>query len=151
MTKVFVTVGTTRFPSLVRFFDRPTRSCEIVIQHADPGYVTEHALGFAFAASVAEWYAWADVVVTHAGAGSVYELLERGQRLVVVPNLDRADTHQLDLAGHVEKRRYGLVVRRIADFGSVDELLREAMRYQPAPYVKEAFFKAEFLLSLLRE
>src|SRR5688572_15053114 len=103
IAKVFVTVGTTPFPSLVRFFDMPSNACEVVIQHADSSSVLNYAKGFPFAPSLRDWQEWADVVVTHAGAGSVYELLERGQKAVVIPNLDRSDKHQLDLAAYIEK------------------------------------------------
>ena len=48
MTKVLVTVGTTMFPSLVRYFDRPAAGCEIVIQHAEETRSLRHARGFAF-------------------------------------------------------------------------------------------------------
>jgi beta-1,4-N-acetylglucosaminyltransferase len=151
MTRVFVTVGTTRFPSLVRFFDRPSVQCHVVIQHADPDLALGYAEGFGFSPAVRDWYTWADVIVTHAGAGSVYDLLEQGRRIVVVPNLDRADTHQLDLAGHVDARRYAMMVRDLSRYGSVDQLVAAALRFEAERYTKTPFFKADFLLSLLRK
>lgn len=151
MTKVFVTVGTTRFSSLVRFFDQVAVGCDVVLQHAEPAFVPTHARGFAFAPSVREWHAWADVVVTHAGAGSVYDLLEQQRRIVVVPNLERADKHQLDLAGYVERQRYAMVVKQLSSYPSVPDLINAALRFDSVSYKKTAFFKADFLLGLLRD
>ena len=147
--KVFVTVGTTRFPSLIRYFDQPSRS-EIVLQTADPGYQPKHVTAFDFTGDVRRYHEWADVIVTHAGAGSVYDLLERKRRIVVVPNLERSDKHQLDLARYVAAERYALVVERLSDHPDPDALLDAAVAFNPRKYVKDAFFKADYLLQLLR-
>lgn len=150
MTKVLVTVGTTRFPSLVRYFDRPSPRCDVVIQHADPACSLGHARGFAFSRELRDWYAWADVVVTHAGAASVYELLETRRRVVVVPNLERVDKHQRDLASHVAARGYAMVVEGLERFDGIEQLISAALRFEPAPYEKTEFFKTEFLLDLIQ-
>jgi beta-1,4-N-acetylglucosaminyltransferase len=143
-----VTVGTTPFPSLVSFFDKPVADFEVVIQCGDPTYRARHARCFAFARQIQEHYDRADVIVTHAGAGSVYSLLEMGKRLVVVPNLDRADKHQLDLAGYVRSQRYAVVVERLQD-STPDDILRRGLEFEPAPYVKRPFFMANFIEGLL--
>ncbi len=149
MTKVLVTVGTTRFPSLVRFFDRPAPGHDVVVQHADPALSLRHARGFAFSDALQDWYAWADVVVTHAGAGTVYALLEARRRAVVVPNLERVDKHQRDLAVHVARHGYALVVERLDRFDGVAQLISAALAFEPVPYEKTGFFKTQFLLDLL--
>ncbi len=149
MTRVLVTVGTTTFPSLVRYFDRPAPCCDVVIQHADPARTLRHARGFAFSDQLQEWYAWADVVVTHAGAGTVYALLEARRRVVVVPNLERVDKHQRDLASHVATRGYAMVVDPLDAFDGIDQLVSAALDFEAVPYVKTEFFKTQFLLDLL--
>jgi UDP-N-acetylglucosamine transferase subunit ALG13 len=150
MTKVFVTVGTTRFPSLVEYFDGPTIKCEVTLQTADPDFVARNAAHFPFSEAVQEHYDWADVVVTHAGAGSVYSLLEAQRRIIVVPNIDRSDKHQLDLAGYVRQNRFAMVVDRLDEFESIDEMIMACLEYDTRPYVKTPFFMGELLLSLLR-
>lgn len=143
-----MTVGTTPFSRLVRFFDRPS-SHEIVIQTAEP-YEGSYAACFAFSSSIAERYAWAEIVVTHAGAGSVFTLLESAKRLVVVPNVDRADAHQLDLAAYIRDGHLAMVVPNVDLYGSPDELIRDASSYVPRPYSPTRFGAADWLLDLLR-
>lgn len=60
-----------------------------------------------------------DLVITHTGAGTVYKLLELGKRLITVPNLERRDKHQLELANWLMSRRYCVVLK------DVDELTIE--------------------------
>lgn len=149
MTKVFVTVGTTPFPSLVRYFDRPSTTCDIIIQTADESVVGKFARCITFTPKVEEYYSWADVIVTHAGAGSVYSLLESGRRIVVVPNLDRSDKHQLELADYVERNRFAMVVRQLSDDDAIDQMIESCMRFEARPYVKNDFFMGGAILDLL--
>jgi beta-1,4-N-acetylglucosaminyltransferase len=151
MTKVFVTVGTTPFHSLVCFFDVRAAACEIVIQHAEQQWSPVLCCGFPFTSAIEEWYRWADVVVTHAGAGTIYALLEQGRRMVVVPNVERSDKHQLDLANHVAICGYAPVVRDLSSWASVEDLIKYALEFEAVPYVRTRFFMAEFLLELLGE
>lgn len=149
MTKVFVTVGTTSFPSLVRFFDRPSKRCEIVIQTADPTYKAVSAKCFTYTNDIDRYYSWADVIVTHAGAGSVYALLEARYTIVVVPNLERADKHQLELANYIEANQYAMVVKELCDYKTHDELIEASVQITTRQYVKKPFNKGEFLVDLL--
>lgn len=50
-------------------------------------------------ASIAEDLAGASLVVSHAGAGSIFEGLRAGRPLLVVTNPALADNHQVELAG----------------------------------------------------
>jgi len=49
---------------------------------------------FEFAPSLAERIAAADLVISHAGAGSVFEALSAGKALVAVPNAALMANHQ---------------------------------------------------------
>ena len=46
-----------------------------------------------------------DLVITHAGAGTIFKLLERKKRFLVVPNLTRSDSHQLDIASWLQSNK----------------------------------------------
>lgn len=117
---VFVTVGTTQFDALVAaacdpVFASAVAECgfsRVLLQvgrgpmpgGVAPGGGEFRVRGVAYAAyalkaSVAEDLAAAAVVVSHAGAGTVYEALRGGcQRLLVVVNPALADNHQAELA-----------------------------------------------------
>lgn len=53
---------------------------------------------FAYSASLAPKLASADIVVTHCGAGSVFEALSMSRHVVAVPNRSLMDDHQTELA-----------------------------------------------------
>lgn len=138
---VFVTVGTTSFASLVReaisLKERETYNFRI--QTADDRYVLEGSDDVkAFYANVEVEYSWADVVVTHSGAGSVYRLLELEKNIVVVPNLERVDKHQKELARYVQDNRFGSV---LWDVSRLEYSIEEASaggfnKYSPAVFFR---------------
>ncbi|NXU49165.1 ALG13 transferase, partial [Turnix velox] len=58
---------------------------------------------FRFKDSLAEELQRADLVISHAGAGSCLETLEKGKPLVVVINEKLMDNHQLELAKRLHR------------------------------------------------
>jgi beta-1,4-N-acetylglucosaminyltransferase len=54
-------------------------------------------------------YRSADVVIAHAGAGTIYQLLDMRKKSIIVPNLDPSDKHQLDIADFLLKYNYAFV------------------------------------------
>lgn len=139
---IFATVGTTRFDTLVKACDELAKFAEyeILVQHANPDLVLNYARGQVFFDNIAEAYSAADVVITHAGAGSVYCLLEMGKTIIVVPNFERIDKHQSDIARYVEENEYALVCWAPE---MLEATLKIADSFVPNRYTKESFFKFE--------
>ncbi|XP_061899413.1 UDP-N-acetylglucosamine transferase subunit ALG13 homolog [Entelurus aequoreus] len=113
MKSVFVTVGTTSFDELIE----KITSVHAVKALKDRGYerlVLQVGRGsflpdahtcphiylevFPFKDSIAEDMEQADLVISHAGAGSCLEALGAGKALLVVVNDKLMDNHQLELA-----------------------------------------------------
>jgi len=76
----------------------------------------------------------ADLIISHAGSGSVMESLEAGKKLIVVVNDQLMDNHQLELAEKMCAEGYLLytkcdgldeIVHRILEEGS------ELVKYSP--------------------
>lgn len=44
-----------------------------------------------------------DLVISHAGAGSIFETLSSGAGLITVPNESLMDNHQMELANHLHR------------------------------------------------
>ncbi|MFK5582853.1 glycosyltransferase [Serinicoccus sp. LYQ131] len=116
LSRAFVTVGTEQFP-FVRALDDVARS---VPPSTEVLYQTGHTPVPAARASYRQWMPFdelvqaleqADVVVTHAGVGSILTALRAGKHPVVMPRLQRmgehVDDHQTELAQMLELR--GLV------------------------------------------
>ena len=75
---------------------------------------------------------WADIVVSHGGAGTLINALRQGKRLVIVPRLQRfgehTNDHQLDLARAFEKEGKGIAVEEIKRLGNA---IKMAAAFRP--------------------
>ena len=122
---IFVTVGASPFA-----FDRMLEAVaqlpgeRLFVQHGpgEPPAEAARAVDFLSFAELIEAIATADVVVSHAGAGSVICALQAGHTPVLVPRLqhhgETVDDHQLELARALEAQRRVVVAwdsDRIAD------------------------------------
>ncbi|KAM9274267.1 UDP-N-acetylglucosamine transferase subunit ALG13-like [Morus bassanus] len=118
MKSVFVTVGTTSFDDLIATVCSPaalqvlqSRGYEKLVLQVGRGALkpelcSTSALAveaFRFKESLAEDLWRADLVISHAGAGSCLETLEKGKPLVVVINEKLMNNHQLELAKQLHR------------------------------------------------
>ncbi|DBA82943.1 TPA: hypothetical protein ACH3X1_006726 [Trebouxia sp. C0004] len=132
---VFVTVGTTKFDALIQAVD----TIEVAEALVKQGYTAlviqkgagrhqvqtlvplgtqhhQHSNGlqvqvFEFAPSLADYMKQADLIISHAGSGSIFEALRLGKPLVAVPNAILMDNHQAELADHLAHLRYMIAAR----------------------------------------
>ncbi len=147
--KIFVTVGTTSFDRMVEVVDKCAavmKGYEFIFQTADGAYIPLNGTSFDFIDNVDDYYDQSDVIITHAGAGSTYKLLELRKKIVVVPNLERVDKHQSDLANFLEENNYALVVWKVDDLFDV---LKSLDKFHPDIFEKENFFKAKEIASFI--
>lgn len=106
---IFVTVGSTHFDSLISLVDSPAFASaalslgysRIVAQvGAYPSPVRNLSRSFAYAPpdELARCLSAADLVIGHAGAGTIIEALQLGKPLIVVANESLMANHQTELA-----------------------------------------------------
>ncbi|KAL7410369.1 glycosyl transferase [Mrakia frigida] len=123
----FVTVGSTSFDGLVHSILSPSSLAalaakgftRLVVQHGNsklpPSWLVEDTSGrlevetFTFKDGVEECVREADLVVSHAGAGSILTTLRLDKPLIVVVNLSLMDNHQSELADTLKDKNYLLV------------------------------------------
>lgn len=113
MKTVFVTVGTTSFDELIETITTPeavqavkSRGYERLVLQVGRGSILPDAdssphielEAFRYKNSIAENIEQADLIISHAGAGSCLEALSAGKPLLVVVNDKLMDNHQLELA-----------------------------------------------------
>ena len=132
---VFVTVGTTKFDALIEAVDTNEVAdtlvskgySQLVIQKGAGRYQVQtlvplgeqhhqHTSGlqtsvFEFAPSLADFMQQADLIISHAGSGSIFEALRLGKPLVAVPNAILMDNHQAELAEHISHLNYIIAAR----------------------------------------
>jgi UDP-N-acetylglucosamine transferase subunit ALG13 len=103
---IFATVGTHHdgFPRMLRALERLPHDEELVVQHGHgtPPANADVAEPFLPFPQMSEYFGRADVVVTHAGVGSILMAIRHGHVPIVVPRLKRngehVDDHQVELA-----------------------------------------------------
>lgn len=124
---IIVTVGTTPFDSLIRALDSEALELPIHFQIGNGSYLPSSGPWFRFKRNLFEHYRtkrW--LVVTHAGAGSIYSLLESGAVPLALPNFERIDNHQKELATYIEHNTFGKVCWNTVDIGAaVESYLKE--------------------------
>lgn len=119
----FVTVGSTRFDALIiALFSPATLSTlrslgvtHLTAQHGGSALPAGYASAcveaeisvstFAYAADISPYMRSADLVVSHAGAGTLFEALHMRKRVVAVVNRALMHDHQTELAGALHTQR----------------------------------------------
>ncbi|XP_063362716.1 UDP-N-acetylglucosamine transferase subunit ALG13 homolog [Cydia amplana] len=115
--KIFVTVGTTRFDTLCKTINKESTlealkrlGCkEVTMQIGSSDFKTGEYVKcginlhlYKYKDSLDEDIMNADLVISHAGAGTCLEVLEANKPLLVVVNEDLMDNHQLELAEQLQ-------------------------------------------------
>lgn len=154
---IFVTVGTDvhGFERLVATMDQiaDTLEDDVVIQLGETDYRPDHAESFRFTSpdEIDRLYGDAAVVVAHAGAGTVIEIVSRGKPAVIVPRRaeydEHVDDHQFELATAIEDWD-GIFV--VDDPDGIEEVLDRA-RVAAAPKRTTDNRLASFLEEYLAE
>jgi beta-1,4-N-acetylglucosaminyltransferase len=148
--KILVTVGTTSFDSLVKYIDTHAAfaSHDIEFQIADGAYKPANypALAFVDHEIILTKYRSADIVIAHAGAGTIYQLLDMRKKSIIVPNLDRSDKYQLDIADFLLRHNYAFVAY---NFNQIPIFLKTINAYEFAAFHKTPFFKTEEILEFI--
>ncbi|KAF9950345.1 N-acetylglucosaminyldiphosphodolichol N-acetylglucosaminyltransferase catalytic subunit alg13 [Mortierella alpina] len=120
---VFVTVGSTRFDRLVAAASSPSflhlvhqlGYSHLTLQHGNspipPHTLTtpsEHAhlTPYSYKPSLHEDMENADLVISHAGSGSILEALRLKKKLIVVVNEDLMDNHQQELGSALHEQKH---------------------------------------------
>ena len=116
--RILVITGTTGFDSLIQAIDENRdleEDYDIVLQTGEGTYKPKFKRWFAFDKELGQKLADYDFFITHAGAGTIFMLLEHGKRVLVVPNTARADTHQIELATYVHSSHLCAVCSDVND------------------------------------
>ncbi|KAF9124237.1 N-acetylglucosaminyldiphosphodolichol N-acetylglucosaminyltransferase catalytic subunit alg13 [Mortierella sp. 14UC] len=123
---VLVTVGSTRFDKLVAAACSSSLQqlltslgySQLTIQHGKspissttsiPDSTSESSLqvtSYPYKPSLHEDMEKADLIISHAGSGSILEALRLNKKLVVVVNEDLMDNHQMELGSALHEQHY---------------------------------------------
>ncbi len=112
-TKIFVTVGSTYpFDRLIKEMDiiGKNKKYEIFAQIGESNYIPKN-IAFEKILSydkAQEKIKWADLVISHAGVGSIIDILAANKKLILFPRLkehgEAVDNHQLEICQALQKK-----------------------------------------------
>ncbi len=139
--KIFITVGTTKFDSLIEFLDNNLDiSYDVLFQISNGTYLPKNFNYILYSDDINSLYDEYDYIITHAGSGTIYKLLELGKKFITVPNLERVDHHQKDIADFMHKNLYAI---RCIDYKDIITTLEKLPKLKFNYYEKDTFFKAK--------
>lgn len=151
--RILVITGTTGFDSLVKKIDE-SRELEdghvITLQTGEGSYKPIHKPFFDFDKGLKGKLDEYDFFITHAGAGSIFMLLEQKKRVLVVPNTDRADKHQTELAQYVKSHHLCAVCEKVQGIVPAIEAIDRATQ-NLQPYEKVEFNAVREVLRYIYE
>lgn len=139
---VLVTVGTTPFDELIEAIDSTQESINMLAQISDGNYTPKCIDYIRYSNEIDDLYDNNDIIITHAGAGSVYKLLEKKKEIIVCPNVSRSDNHQLQLAKYLEEKKYCKVCYDISELKAI---LKYYKFGENEMYNKVDFFGTKFI------
>ena len=138
---ILVTVGTHTqgFPRLIRQMDDIAADLaeEVVMQIGVTDYTPQHARFFRFAGQdeLERLNEEADVVVTHAGVGSILTALGYGKPVIVVPRLaalgEHTDDHQLQITAALSASGQVVAVTNVSELLPALAAARSAAQSAP--------------------
>lgn len=133
---IFVTVGTQKFQMnrLIETMDRfaENYSDEVVMQIGNSDYMPKNCEYYKFIKKeeFAKLLEKCDVLVTHAGVGSIMDGIRANKPVVAIPRLkkydEHVDDHQLEVAQALGKEKCILVC---SDMDELPEILENVLQY----------------------
>lgn len=140
---IFVTVGTTAFEGLIQAADKLDKNSDVVIQKADGKYEPKNHEFFDYTDNFADYLDKADIVATHGGAGTLFDLIGRGKKVVGVANEERDDLHQWDLLKKLSEEAHIIWCK---DLKNLAKCVEQAKTFAPKKYQKPECHIAEEII-----
>ncbi|GIA50580.1 hypothetical protein VCSRO180_2777 [Vibrio cholerae] len=148
--KILVTVGSGSYDSLITNLDfsMNPNNFDVLFQIGEGKYLPKKHPYERFIPNLANRYHEFDLIISHCGAGTVFECLVSRIPIIVIPNTERSDKHQLDLAKYLYLNNICKVLY------SVDDVTDNIGNYSHeiySEYKYQSFFGADFILAKILE
>lgn len=148
--KFLVTVGTTPFDSLIKVADelaQKYKDFDFISQTSNGEYEAEFHFCFKFKKDILNTYS-DRIVITHCGAGTIYQLLELRVPFIAVPNLERVDIHQREMANFLDQEGLSIVCYSPEGLFDIFEE-KQWENFLPKPYLKDPFFSTPEIMAIV--
>jgi UDP-N-acetylglucosamine transferase subunit ALG13 len=149
---IFVTVGTHEqpFDRLIRKIDELAAKGKIkekiIAQIGYCSYIPENFEYFRFAPfeKMEKLFDSANLVITHAGVGSVFLALKKGKKVIVVSRMrkfgEHSDDHQIQVAKELE--RQGMIIG-VYDIEDLEEAIEKSKNFAFKPLRKKSIIASK--------
>ncbi|KAK8813275.1 hypothetical protein WA158_002867 [Blastocystis sp. Blastoise] len=144
---VLITVGTTKFEDLIERISQEDILCllhqmgysKIIMQKGNGSYIPDKKIFnnnkididiFDYIPSLKPYIEQADLIIGHAGAGTIIECLRAGKKLVVVINEKLMNNHQLEIANAMSSEHYLLQ----ANCTNLISVIQDSNSFNPLPF-----------------
>jgi beta-1,4-N-acetylglucosaminyltransferase len=145
---IFVTVGSVApFDELAMKVDELAGRgvlTDVTIQIGNGKYEPKNAQWFRFRKDLNELFMAADLVITHTGAGTLFEVIKAGRKAIAVPNRGVVENHEL--AEKLSHEGYILFCKSLEE---LEQKLAEVKTWEPKKYVEEPSTIAEVISEFL--
>lgn len=132
---LFVTVGSVApFDALIEKVDELAGkglTGHGVAQIGNGSYVPKNAEWFRFEKGLGGRYEKADLVITHNGAGTLFELLALGKKAIAVPNPGTVQMDNIDIVEKLSRDGHILLCMDVKD---LESFVKKASTWEPVPY-----------------
>lgn len=122
---------------MIREVERLADDHQIIVQTGHSQYTSNKMELFDFMTpeKLKVLYEKADYIITHAGAGSIFQAIKDGKKTIAVPRLkkydEHVDDHQLQLASKLQDMQYLLTFN---DGDEIVETFDKLKEFKPKPY-----------------
>ena len=93
-----------------------------------------------------------DLLITHAGVGSILSAVKKGKKVICVPRLkeykEHTNNHQKQIAQEFEKEGYILA---LTDVNQLGEKIKESKKFKPKKFISHTDKMIELVESLINE
>lgn len=130
---IFVTVGTEMFDELVKKMDEIAAELreKVAIQIGKGRYEPKNCKYFRFVSEMNLYYEKADLIVTHGGAGTIFELLAKNKKIIGISNPEKPGEHQEDVLKALSKQNYLIWCR---DINRLEEAIKNSKKIKIEKY-----------------
>lgn len=137
---ILVLCGTQKqdFTRMIKLVEQVSKLEKVVVQAGHNQYESNSMEIFSFVSNdkIQKLYEEADLIVTHAGAGSMLQAIQNHKKIIAVPRLEKygehVNDHQIELAQKFESLGYLIAYQDGEDFIQV---YQRAKQFQPRPYL----------------
>lgn len=143
---IFVTVGSVApFDELVKTVDEMAgKKWEGTAQIGNGKYIPKNLKWFRFEKDLSKYYKSSDIVITHTGAGTLFEIIREGKKAVAIPNPNVIENHEL--AVKLAQEGYIMFCRNLSD---LEKIISNMESWTPKKYVKEKCLIPEIIKEFL--